>query len=1835
MPAPLPPSAASLADRLARLTPEQRERLRERLGQGSGPAAATGVPRRSAGRDAAPLSSAQRRFWFLQSLDMGGHSYNSGAALRITGALDEPGLLRALNQVVARQEALRSVIEPDPSTPDAVRQRVLPLQPPTVARFDLSATDAATRDAALLDLLCAQRELPFDPAQGLARYALIRTAAHEVVLFFCLHHIIADGWSFGVFMRDLQAAYAGEALADLPVQFGDYAAWEAERAASPSHRDDIHWWVDRLASAPATLDLPAPARAATGTSMLALALPGDVDMRLRAFAAQVPGATPFVVLLAVLKAVLYRATLQPQAAATGDLVVATALAHRDQPELAPLIGNFADVVLLRTAVADDPAFTTLVGRVRDALLDAQAHGSVSLAEVIDALEVHAVRQGAPASIGPRRPPAEVLLSFLNVPHPAWDAGGLRYSMVEIPGDQQDFGLYLSFHDNEGGLQGQMSWRRDRFDDATAHVLARAFEALLPALLAQPALRLSAPALPCLDGLPHHASHRTSGRDTTAMAAALRAVPGVLDAVVQLRDAGQASVAYLVVDGPVGDERLQAMLDAVPPALRPDAACPVTRLPLTSHGAVDGATLERLPVLDAPLLQALERDHPERGALIVEATDALPRHRLPPVAAVSSSTPRADAPPVNGPPALADGGALQLPAHAPRTLVDALVATAQAHTGHPIHYAGHSLQDAPRIQTYAELLHAARVRLAGLRQHGLQPGSRAILSFGDLREHITSFWACLLGGIVPVTVAVAPSYRQHNGVVGKLVNTWQHLGRPAVLSTSELAPALRGLAEWLPEARLDVIAVDTLPAGLPPAGIHNSAPADTAFIQLSSGSTGVPKCIAITHTGVIHHVHAAVAASGLSGDDVSLNWLPLDHVVPMLTCHLKDVCLGRRQVLVPTDAVLAEPLYWLDLIEHYRVTHSWAPNFAFRLVSARLAAQPQRRWDLSSMRWFVDAGEQTTAAVVTEFLERTRGFGLPPAAVHNEFGMAELCTTMTFGAGFDPARSAHRFRKDSLRGRLQLAVADAPDAEVVSFVSAGKPVPGVRLRIADAQGSTVAEGVIGRLQVQGAVVTPGYIDNPEANAAAFADAGWFDTGDLGFIAAGELTLTGRAKETIIIRGANFYCYEIEDVVNTLPDVRPTYVACCAADDAAAGTDGLAVFYVPAQGAASHAVVRERITAVLGSVLGLRPNVIVPLEPDEFPKTTSGKIQRSWLAEQLKAGAYAQRLEAIEADAEHGGALPAWFSQPVWRPAQRRLAGTATDHALWIIGGTEAWVQALGNGWGGAVEHIANNNPATLTAELAATLDRCGWPGELLDLSACEGRPALGHLQHLFALGQWLAGAKPPSGLRLTVVTQNAAWGTGLGAGALDIEQAVIEPVVTTMALEESIQARCIDVSGATPVQVDALLHELRANDPEPIVALRDNQRRVRRLRPVEPGTHRDAQAFGAGMTVLITGGLGGVGFELATQLLTRYRARLLLVGRQPEAAVAPALARLRALPGSVVYAACDVADARALATAVADAEHHWDAPLQAALHLAGSFHHAAWHDESPDALHKMLAPKLAGTQAVLDVVATRPAAFALLFSSASAHLPGTGSSLYAAANRALEACAANWSQQHGPRCRVLAWSAWPGLGMSRDSVDPALLRASSGYLGITPTLGWQSLALVMGSSEPLTVIGLDPTHARVRRWLEHTPLRRQSLVVATEGRMPPAAVADRFGTAAAVRAVSLPALPRDASGTIDRAQLALAVAPSGTQAHRAPQTPAELALAQVWGELLGTRRIGAADHFFALGGHSLLAVQLVARIRDQLGVSLTPRAVFESPTLEGLAGIIEAESASAEFEEGVL
>ncbi|MFD6170538.1 amino acid adenylation domain-containing protein [Streptomyces coeruleorubidus] len=520
------------------------------------------------------------------------------------------------------------------------------------------------------------------------------------------------------------------------------------------------------------------------------------------------------------------------------------------------------------------------------------------------------------------------------------------------------------------------------------------------------------------------------------------------------------------------------------------------------------------------------------------------------------------------------------------------------------------------RTYPELLDAARRMLTGLRAHGLRRGDTVVLCGLPPAEFFPAFWACVLGGALPVAIAEHPA--PGSPAFERLRQACALLGRPLVLTD---APGAAALAHATPAPRV-ALAAACLDA--PPADGHDDLvepdPSDTALLMLSSGSTGVPKAARLTHAGLADFAASSRRILDVRPDDTMVNWLPVDHSGAFLLYHLLAVFTGCTNVHAPTERVLADPLRWLDLLHEHRAQHGWAPTFAYRLVADALAERADRSWDLSGLKSLVCGGERVVLPVLRRFLDATAPYGVREEHIAPVWGMAETVTAVTYGR-LDRPGTVHRLLKNSLGGDLVRAGEDTPDTECVTFVACGPPAHGVTLRIVDDHGDLAPPGRIGRLQVHSAArLTPGYVNDPGADAAAYpAGRDWLDTGDLAFLDGGQVVVTGRRKDVIILNGHNVYCHEVEETATAVDGVRQGDVAACGIPHPERGTEDLAVFFV-SRGTAEDPRIAAEVKAALFTRLRLTAAYVLPVPAGEFPRTPAGKVRRAELQSRLVAGGF---------------------------------------------------------------------------------------------------------------------------------------------------------------------------------------------------------------------------------------------------------------------------------------------------------------------------------------------------------------------------------------------------------------------------------------------------------------------------------------------------------------------------------------------------------------------------------------------------------------------------------------
>ncbi|HVG08475.1 MAG TPA: non-ribosomal peptide synthase/polyketide synthase [Thermoanaerobaculia bacterium] len=420
-----------------------------------------------------PTSFAQQRLWFLDQLEPGSFAYNLAGAVRLEGSLDVAALSAALSDIVQRHESLRTVFKEEDGEP---RQVILNLAPLALAVLDVSALPAQEEEVRLIAAAEARR--PYDLSRGpLARFALLRLGEREHVLLVGMHHIVSDGWSMGIFVRELGALYRGDTavLPKLPIQYADYASWQRQWLSGEVMEDRLAWWKGQLAGAPQVVDLPLdrqrPAVQSYRGGRAYLTISGEVEATARRL-----GVTPFMALLSGF------ATLLARYGSQSDVVVGTPIANRGRAELEDLIGFFANTLALRMDLSGDPGFDELARRVREVSLGAYARQDIPFERLVSELQ--------PERDLSHSPVFQVMLALQNLPESQLDLAGLTLSPMELDFGRTQYDLSLFLFPHDGGLLARLEYARDLFDAGTAERLLAHLRNLLAGIPEAAERRLS-------------------------------------------------------------------------------------------------------------------------------------------------------------------------------------------------------------------------------------------------------------------------------------------------------------------------------------------------------------------------------------------------------------------------------------------------------------------------------------------------------------------------------------------------------------------------------------------------------------------------------------------------------------------------------------------------------------------------------------------------------------------------------------------------------------------------------------------------------------------------------------------------------------------------------------------------------------------------------------------------------------------------------------------------------------------------------------------------------------------------------------------------------------------------------------------------------------------------------------------------------------------------------------------------------------------------------------------------------------------------------------------------
>ncbi|TLY69213.1 MAG: AMP-dependent synthetase, partial [Gammaproteobacteria bacterium] len=443
----------------------------------------------------------------------------------------------------------------------------------------------------------------------------------------------------------------------------------------------------------------------------------------------------------------------------------------------------------------------------------------------------------------------------------------------------------------------------------------------------------------------------------------------------------------------------------------------------------------------------------------------------------------------------------------------------------------------REVSFAELYERSLGILYHLQRLGARRGDKLILFLTDNEQFIDAFWAAVLGGIVPVPVALGISDEHRM----KLLRIARRLGKPFLyterrsLERIGAFAAQAGEEEVYAALRERTFLVDDLDDISRAGSVQRAQAGDTAFIQFSSGSTSEPKGVVLTHGNILANCRGSTEVAGFGEHDVSLSWMPLTHDMGLIGFHLVMFANRVHAHLMPTELFIRRPLLWLGLASKVRATILCSPNFGYRHYLKVLGERAPEGLDLSAVRLIFNGAEPISVELCEEFLGRLAPAKLNRNAMYPVYGLAEASLAVSFPAVGAPLRTI-TLNRHRMSAGSPVELVPASDRHAVRLVSEGKPIPYCRVRIADDEDRELPEDRIGHVHMRGDNVTRGYYEDPEANAAAFTADGWLRTGDLGLVHGGELYISGRAKEIIFVNGQNYYPHDLEAIVQRVPGLE---------------------------------------------------------------------------------------------------------------------------------------------------------------------------------------------------------------------------------------------------------------------------------------------------------------------------------------------------------------------------------------------------------------------------------------------------------------------------------------------------------------------------------------------------------------------------------------------------------------------------------------------------------------------------------------------------------------------------
>ncbi len=535
-------------------------------------------------------------------------------------------------------------------------------------------------------------------------------------------------------------------------------------------------------------------------------------------------------------------------------------------------------------------------------------------------------------------------------------------------------------------------------------------------------------------------------------------------------------------------------------------------------------------------------------------------------------------------------------------------------------------------TYKQLYTKSLRILHNLQAIGLKSGDELIFIIDKNEDFVLIFWACILGGIIPVPISMGNADEQKL----KLFKIWNVLTNPHLIISQESMTIIETFAqtknllrefEAIKQKKIFVKQIKNITTP----GIVFKANLNTiAFIQFSSGSTGDPKGVILTHENLLVNMSAIAHGLQLTSEDRSLSWMPLTHDMGLIGYHIVPLLNNITHYIMPTALFIRNPILWMKKTHEHKITITSSPNFGYtyflKFYQKFNHNKASSQWDLSQVRVILNGAEPISVAVAEEFQELMAQHGMKKNVILCVYGMAEASLAVSFPPLGQSIKSMAVDRAFlSIEDKVKEIDYDT-DNKALLLADLGFAVKDCSVKIVASDNAILADKTVGRIFIKGKNVTAGYYNNPEKTKRYLSSDGWLDTGDLGFLHNGRLVVTGRIKDLIFLNGQNYYAQDIESLIYEAKEFKQNIAAACAVFNNELCRDEVVIFFIFKKSLEDFIDIALNIKKYISKQIGLMIDHVIPIK--QLPKTTSGKTQRFILRERFQRGEFTILLRELE-------------------------------------------------------------------------------------------------------------------------------------------------------------------------------------------------------------------------------------------------------------------------------------------------------------------------------------------------------------------------------------------------------------------------------------------------------------------------------------------------------------------------------------------------------------------------------------------------------------------------------